>query len=519
MNRHTRKAQRRLERAARSSRPQTSEQAARPLIPDLRSRLSSGAGSADLELLPEEFPTENADAPTTGQGSEPQRPVRNPVSARAAIVDAAIEAAASPAQRRTWCAPKRPLAVIVVVPAPSWVKPVEQYFDGLEGGRWVTFARSGSMKSRDKADVGNDEVAGSLAKNRNVVGIAADINILPASLVAAADMTIKVVSPNGEVIKAVMKRCLSGRVPPVLDAGIASGLDLDDLVSAFRPGSSPAQVIERLRAAAKTRHGLPADVELPDLQTAVEYGDARVWGLALARDIADYRAGSILWSELDRGAVVHSAPGFGKSLYARVLSRFCDIPLVVFSVGALFANSRGDLDGVIKEQRSFFEKAARLANPGARACCLLFLDEIDAVPNRFALSSRNSDWWLPVITDFMIQLDDSVGGREGVIVLGATNRPEAIDPAITRPGRLERFIEIGRPDAAGVQNILRFHLKSDLRGADLTEVSQMLEGATAAELMEMVRGARRVARQAQRELTVDDLRGRITGDGENESPD
>ena len=96
---------------------------------------------------------------------------------------------------------------------------------------------------------------------------------------------------------------------------------------------------------------------------------------------------------------------------------------------------------MIKEQRSFFEKAARLADPRTRGCCLLFCDEIDAVPNRFALSSRNSDWWLPVITDFMMLLDDSVGSREGVIVLGATNRPQAIDPAITRPGRLERFIE------------------------------------------------------------------------------
>jgi SpoVK/Ycf46/Vps4 family AAA+-type ATPase len=510
MNRHTRRAQSRLERAARSGRPQ----AADPLA-GLR---STGTGSADFELIPEEALKEMADAATTGKEPDPQEPVRNLVPARSAIVSAAIEAAASSAQRRTWSAPKKPLAVVVVVPTASWVKAVENYFEGLEGGRWVTFARTGSIKTRDKADVGNDEVAGFLAKDRNIVGIAADIQMLPSSLVSTADISITIAPPGGGVLRTAMKRCLKGRVPSVIDDAVAAGLDLDDLVSAFRPGSSPAQVTARLRAAASTRRGVAASVDLPNLETAVEYGDARVWGLALARDIADYKAGRISWSELDRGALVHSAAGFGKSFYARVLSRYCGIPLVVFSVGALFAESRGDLDGVIKAQRSYFEKAARLANPEARACCLLFLDEIDAVPNRYTLSGRNSDWWLPIITDFLTLLDDSVGGREGVIVLGATNRPEAIDPAITRPGRLERFIEIGRPDAAGVLNILRFHLKSDLRDADLTEVSQMMAGSTAAELMEMVRSARRVARQAQRELTVDDLRERITGSG-NESAD
>jgi cell division protease FtsH len=530
MNRHERrvKASRRATAPAQRRTTETSAVATNPPFFEHAPRCSQGTqdqvaqdrasqdiGSNDVDPLPK---PDAEDSLRAEPGAEPQQSGRQLMYARDAIIGAALGAASTPAQRRLWRKPTTPTAIVVLVPATSWVTPVERYFIGLEA-RWVTFARSGSIKARDKADVGNDEIAAWLAKGRHVVGIAADSNMLPSCLVAAADMTINVAPPNGEVIKAAMKRCLRGRAPAAIDAAVASGLDLDDLVSAFRPGSSPSQVIERLRAATKSHQGLPTAVDLPDLSTAVEYGAARVWGLALARDITDYRAGRISWTELDRGAVLHSAPGFGKSFYARVLAHFCNIPLVVFSVSALFANSRGDLDGVIKEQRSFFEKAARLADPRTRGCCLLFCDEIDAVPNRFALSSRNSDWWLPVITDFMMLLDDSVGSREGVIVLGATNRPQAIDPAITRPGRLERFIEIGRPDAAGVQNILRYHLKGNLLGADLTEVSQMLEGSTAAELMELVRAARRVARQAQRELTVDDLRERVIGLGESLSPD
>jgi cell division protease FtsH len=532
MNRHERRVRRREARLTGATPAQHPSAEPVPGVPRPtfieRARWSSqraeNVGSDDVDPLPE---PDAEGAAATEQETAPQRPVRKTVSARAAIIGAAIEAATTKAQRRAWQNPKKPLAVVVHVPAASWIKPVEQYFDALQGARWVTFARSGSMKSRDKSDVGNDEVAAWLAERRNVVGIAADIRMLPASLVSTADMTVTVASPAGAVLRTAMKRCLNGRVPRAVDDGLAAGLDLDDLVAAFRPDSSPAQVVERLRAAARTRGGLSAGEDLPDLQNAVEYGEARTWGLALARDIADYRAGLISsLAEIDRGAVVHSEPGFGKSLYARVLARACNIPLVVFSVAELFAAQGGaHLDAVIRAQRGFFEKAAALADP----FCLLFCDEIDAIPSRNSLSrSHNSDYWLPVISDLLLLLDSAVGNdpagtrgggtRAGVIVLGATNRIHAIDPAIMRPGRLERAIEIGRPDAAGVLNILRFHLRSDLRDADLGEVSQMLEGATAAEVMATVRGARRAARHAQRDLTVDDLRERIIGSG-NELPE
>jgi cell division protease FtsH len=533
MNRHDRRVRRREARLAGASpahhpAPEPSKVPAVPRPSFIeRARWSSqraeNVGSDDADPLPESDAEGDA---ATEQETAPRRPVRKTLSARAAIVGAAIEAAASPAQRRSWQNPKKPKAVVMHVPTTSWIKPVEQYFDALQGGRWVTFARNGSMKARDKSDVGNDEVAAWLAENRNVVGIAADIRMLPASLVSTADMTVTVASPAGGVLRTAMKRCLTGKVPATLDDALAAGLDLDDLVAAFRPGSTPAQVVERLRAAARTRGGLSAGEDLPDLQNAVEYGEARTWGLALARDIADYRAGRISWAEIDRGAVLHSEPGFGKSLFARVLARACNIPLVVFSVAELFAAPGGaHLDGVLRAQRGFFAKAAALADP----FCLLFCDEIDAIPSRNSLSrSHNADYWLPVISDLLCLLDSAVGDggpggvrgggtRAGVIVLGATNRPHALDPAIIRPGRLERLIEIGRPDAAGVQNILRFHLKGDLPDADLGEVSQMMEGATAAEVMATVRAARRVARHARRDLTVDDLRGRITGPG-NESP-
>ena len=151
------------------------------------------------------------------------------------------------------------------------------------------------------------------------------------------------------------------------------------------------------------------------------------------------------------------------------------------------------------------------------------------LPSRNSLSgSHNSDWWLPVISDQLCLLDGALnnggaGGASGasranVIVLAATNRIHAIDPAFLRPGRLERAIEIKKPDAGGVLNILRFHLKRDLQDIDLTGISHMLEGSTPAEIMEAVRAARRIARHAERDLTADDLRKRVIG-AEDESPE
>jgi AAA+ superfamily predicted ATPase len=100
------------------------------------------------------------------------------------------------------------------------------------------------------------------------------------------------------------------------------------------------------------------------------------------------------------------------------------VPLIVGSIGELFATSSGHLDGVIKSMRELFARAATAAP------CILFLDEIDGLPSRESLDSRNRDWWMPVIEDFMLQLDDATSGkREGVVVIGATNR---IGPWILR---------------------------------------------------------------------------------------
>ncbi|WP_375157802.1 AAA family ATPase [Bradyrhizobium sp. RDT46] len=114
---------------------------------------------------------------------------------------------------------------------------------------------------------------------------------------------------------------------------------------------------------------------------------------------------------------------------------------------------------------------------------------------------------MPIIEDFLLLLDDATSARrEGVVVIGATNRITAVDPAILRPGRLERAIEITAPGPEGILNILRFHVRDSLPEKDLRSMAEMLDGFTPAEIMETVRSARRMARTSGRDLSPDDLK-------------
>ena len=454
-----------------------------------------------------------AGSPASGRAKSQTRKIAAAeYDARAALVSASLEAVTTPAIRRRLSG-KTAIAVVIGVPSPAWVTPVEQFLDATATVPWLTLARDGSDKHRHKSSFGNDVVSEELSAGRRVVGIAANPEaILPTALLAAADLTIIIEQPSGAVVLDAMSRCLRGRVPTRIDEAVVAGLEIEDFVSAMRAGSTPAQALQRLIFASRQRVG-SQETRPPLLETAVEFGAAREWGLSLARDIADYRANRLTWRDVDRGAVFFGPAGTGKSLLAASIAQACKIPLIRASMSEFFADNSGDLGAVIKSQRATFARAASMAP------VLLFLDEIDAIPNRATLSPRGADWWMPVINDMLLLLDSAVAGaREGIVVIGATNRIQAVDAALLRPGRLERAIEIGRPDLAGVINVMRYQLGASLKNVDITEVARLADGSTAAEIMDAVRGARRAARRAGRELTPDDLRAQFLG-AADEPPD
>ena len=192
-------------------------------------------------------------------------------------------------------------------------------------------------------------------------------------------------------------------------------------------------------------------------------------------------------------------------MFVRSLARALGLPLIATSVSAWFAQTAGNLDDVIKAADEVFATAAAVAP------AIVFLDELDAVPDRATLSPRGRDWWTPVVTHLLLVLDLAVSGENGrTIVLGATNHPERLDSALIRPGRLDRILRIGPPDAPARAGILAMHLKGEiLEGVDLGEAANLAEGMTGAELAEAVKRARRAARVAGRPLALADLSAAI----------
>ncbi len=148
--------------------------------------------------------------------------------------------------------------------------------------------------------------------------------------------------------------------------------------------------------------------------------------------------------------------------------------------------------------RESFEDAQKAA------FCILFLDEFDSAGNRDSKACNNDDY-IRCTVNGLFECLDGASGREGIIVLGATNHPDKTDAALRRPGRLDKIVEIPLPDAAARDGILRFHLKGDLAGTDLSPVVNRTVGMAGAWLASLVRNARRAVRRAHRGMVIGDL--------------
>jgi hypothetical protein len=418
-----------------------------------------------------------------------------------AVMEAAFNAAV-PRPLRRKLAHDQALAVIILVPTTAWVMPATAYFKFRFGPRWKIAAeeKPGSMTQKD--GTGSGEVARYLSRGQSVAGISADVSRLPKALAAAADVTIRLQHPTGAVLREAIRRFTRRSAVELPDEKVV-GLDFPEIVAAFRPGTGPVRIAQRLATSTALRAGDVSTDDIPDIAQAFEYGEARIWAMNLARDVADLRAGKLDWDSFPKGIVLHSEPGLGKSLFSKAVGNYCKVPVVVTSVADWFATDRSYLDEVVRNMRAAFTSAQSLAQGNGVA--ILFIDEIDAIPNRATLDGRNADYFRVFCNDILLRLD----ARRNVVVIGATNHVASIDPALLRPGRLERTVLIERPDYAGTLNILKFHVQSDLPEADLAEIAGMAERSTGAEIMHLVREGRRIARQAGRPLTAADLRSAL----------
>ncbi len=189
------------------------------------------------------------------------------------------------------------------------------------------------------------------------------------------------------------------------------------------------------------------------VETLRGYGAATAWALGLKVDLADYLGGELPWSQMSTKLLLSGPPGTGKTTFARALCNTLQIPLVVTSVSTWLQGEY--LHDVLGRMADTFAEAR------TQAPSILFIDEIDGIGQRASASRSYSDYWNACVNK-LLELLDGAMKTDGVIVVGATNRPTEIDEAIRRSGRLETHIEIPRPDIPTLAGILAHHLGADL---------------------------------------------------------
>ena len=180
-----------------------------------------------------------------------------------------------------------------------------------------------------------------------------------------------------------------------------------------------------------------------------------------------------------RGILLYGPPGTGKTLVAKAVAKTTESNFISIKGPELLSKWVGESE---KGVREIFRKA-RQASP-----CIIFFDEIDSlVPRR-----RGSD--SHVMESMVSQILTEIDGLEelhDVLVIGATNRPDMIDPALLRPGRFDRIIKVPKPDAKGRRNILKIHTREKplAEGVDLDALVGMTDGMTGAELADLANRA------------------------------
>ena len=225
------------------------------------------------------------------------------------------------------------------------------------------------------------------------------------------------------------------------------------------------------------------------------------------QEIVDYLHNPQKYTEagasMPKGLLLVGPPGTGKTMLAKAVAGEANVPFFSIS-GSEFVEMFVGMGA--SKVRDLFSQAKE------KAPCIVFIDEIDAIGKKRDNQFSNNDEREQTLNQLLTEMD-GFDSNNGVIILAATNRPESLDPALTRPGRFDRRVPVELPDLKGREAILKVHAKK-IKAADNVDyhvIARMASGASGAELaniineaaLRAVRSGRSVVEQADLEESIE----------------
>ena len=203
-------------------------------------------------------------------------------------------------------------------------------------------------------------------------------------------------------------------------------------------------------------------------------------------------------ASMPKGVLLVGPPGTGKTMLAKAVAGEANVPFFSMS-GSEFVEMFVGMGA--SKVRDLFRQAKE------KAPCIVFIDEIDAIGKKRGGQMGGNDEREQTLNQLLTEMD-GFEGNTGVIILAATNRPESLDPALTRPGRFDRRVPVELPDLKGREAILKVHARKIkvAEDVDFEKVARMASGASGAELANIVNeAALRAVRDGRKFATQADL--------------
>jgi hypothetical protein len=373
------------------------------------------------------------------------------------------------------------------------------YFPNMPAAKWQIVCFAG----KDRHDKDDGWCVGLAAQGSYPILLVSERDRwVPARLAAAAQLKLDCGDLNADIVKRTIEAVLGGPPAEELDDIDFRKLDLVDLSIAIRPGSTPFSAVATLRTlvaeadvepsgdeggtaiSGKSREsnsagsgsssssrrgedhvsgsrivqprklsGTNSDRFIELIETFSGCDEARDWALSLAVDLPLWQAGDLHWEEMSTKLLLSGPSGTGKTMFARSLCNSLQVPMFTTSVSTWLEPSH--LGDVVRRIKRAFSEAV------AHHPAILFIDEIDGIGRRTDFTRDYADYWNALV-NCLLELLDGAARTTGVIVIGATNHPAIIDPALLRSGRLSPHLKISPPDVAARMGILRHHLGDDL---------------------------------------------------------